>query len=455
MREPHCGLHRAGLDLHLVVLLQHGHDAAQHLHAAVLVRLVDLHDLEASGERRVLLEVLLVLGPGGGGDGAQLAARERGLEQVGGIAGAGRAAGADEGVRLVDEQDGRLGRGLHLVDDLAQAVLELALHAGAGLQHAQVERADADLAQRGRDVALDHAQREALDHRGLAHAGLAGEDGVVLAPPHQDVDDLADLLVAAEHGIDLAGTGLGGEVLRVARERAALGALAGHRARGLARGGAGGHLLLGGLGRALGEGFELVDQAVGLDAVELARQAQQGIAQRIRLDDPHQQRAAAHVAGAEHDRSPGPAALDGVVDVGGEVGDGAGAARQRVQRARQVGLQAAAVELESLDEDGQVTGIGLQQLEDPVHQLHVRVAPHLAEHGGRLEGLVGRRAELGEEPGTADFGHVLTPSPDPPDSLAPCAARAAGEPLTPAGTLRPALRKTLQIILSCRSSCTK
>ena len=41
------------------------------------------------------------------------------------------------------------------------------------------------------------AQREALDHGGLAHPGLAGEDGVVLAPAHQDVDDLPDLLVAA------------------------------------------------------------------------------------------------------------------------------------------------------------------------------------------------------------------------------------------------------------------
>ena len=36
------------------------------------------------------------------------------------------------------------GRGLHLVDDLAQPLLELALHAGAGLQQPDVERAAAD-----------------------------------------------------------------------------------------------------------------------------------------------------------------------------------------------------------------------------------------------------------------------------------------------------------------------
>ena len=54
--------------------------------ACVLGRLLDLHDLEAAGQRGVLLEVLLVLGPGRGGDGAQLAAGQRGLEQVGRVA---------------------------------------------------------------------------------------------------------------------------------------------------------------------------------------------------------------------------------------------------------------------------------------------------------------------------------------------------------------------------------
>src|SRR5690606_41618264 len=58
--------------------------------------------------------------------------RQRRLEQVGGVAGAGGAAGADQRVHFVDEQDDRLGAGLNLVDDRAQALLELALHAGAG-----------------------------------------------------------------------------------------------------------------------------------------------------------------------------------------------------------------------------------------------------------------------------------------------------------------------------------
>ena len=158
----------------------------------------------------VLLEVLLVLGPGGRRDGAQLAAGQRRLEQVGRVALPGLPAGADHGVRLVDEQDDRRGRGLDLVDHRLQPVLELALHAGTGLQQRQVERADGHVAQRRRHVALGDPQREALDHRGLADAGLAGQDRVVLAPPGQDVDDLPDLGIAAQHRVDLAA--LGGRV---------------------------------------------------------------------------------------------------------------------------------------------------------------------------------------------------------------------------------------------------
>ena len=74
-------------------------------------------------------------------------------------------------------------------------------------------------AQRRRHVAGGDALRETLDDRGLADAGLAGEDRVVLPPAHQHVDDLPDFVVAAEDRVHLAGLGLGGEVLAEAVER--------------------------------------------------------------------------------------------------------------------------------------------------------------------------------------------------------------------------------------------
>ena len=57
----------------------------------VLVGLFDLDDLEPPGEGCVFLEVLLVFGPSGGSDGAELSAGQCRFEQVGGVSLAGRA----------------------------------------------------------------------------------------------------------------------------------------------------------------------------------------------------------------------------------------------------------------------------------------------------------------------------------------------------------------------------
>ena len=94
---------------------------------------------------------------------------------------------------------------LHLVDHRAQPLLEFALHRRARLHQADVEHAEPHAAQRRRHVARGDALRKSLDHGGLADAGLAGEDRIVLAPAHQHVDDLPDLLVAAEDRVHLAG----------------------------------------------------------------------------------------------------------------------------------------------------------------------------------------------------------------------------------------------------------
>ena len=112
------------------------------IHALRLAGLFDLYDLEAARKGCVLLEVLLVLGPRGGGDGAQLAARESRLEQIGGIALARLAAGADHGVGFVDEEDDRRGGGLDLFDQALEPVFEFAFDARARLQQGEVERAD-------------------------------------------------------------------------------------------------------------------------------------------------------------------------------------------------------------------------------------------------------------------------------------------------------------------------
>ena len=66
---------------------------------------LDEHRLEAARERRVLLDMLAVFVERGGADAMQFAARQRRLQQVGGIHRAIGLAGADQRVHLVDEQD--------------------------------------------------------------------------------------------------------------------------------------------------------------------------------------------------------------------------------------------------------------------------------------------------------------------------------------------------------------
>ena len=165
---------------------------------------LDQHRLEAALERRVLLDVLAVLVERGRADAAQLAARERGLEHVGRVHRAFGRAGADERVQLVDEQDDAALRGLDLLEHGLQAILELAAELRAGDHRRQIEREEALVLERLGHVAARDALRDALDDRRLADAGLADEHRVVLGAAREHLHHAADLLVAADHRIDLA-----------------------------------------------------------------------------------------------------------------------------------------------------------------------------------------------------------------------------------------------------------
>ena len=100
-----------------------------------------------------------------------------------------------------------------------QPLLELAAIFGAGDQRAQVERQHLLVLQALRHVALDDAMRQALDDGGLADARLADQHRIVLGAARQHLDGAPDLLVAADHRIELAlGRGLG-EVAGVALQR--------------------------------------------------------------------------------------------------------------------------------------------------------------------------------------------------------------------------------------------
>ena len=163
------------------------------------------HDgLEAALERGVGLDVLAVLVERGRADGAQLAARQHRLQQVRGVDRALGGAGADDRVQLVDEEDDPALAGLDLAEHGLEPLLELAPVLGAREERADVERDHAAVAERLGDVAGHDALGEALDDRGLADAGIADQHRVVLGPAREDLDHAADLLVAADHRVELA-----------------------------------------------------------------------------------------------------------------------------------------------------------------------------------------------------------------------------------------------------------
>src|ERR1700732_2437271 len=87
--------------MHLVALFQ----AAKNGDGVLDIGLADENNLEAALESSVFLNVLAILVERGGANGAQLAAGERGLEHVGGVYSAFRRSRADQGVKLVDEED--------------------------------------------------------------------------------------------------------------------------------------------------------------------------------------------------------------------------------------------------------------------------------------------------------------------------------------------------------------
>ena len=86
---------------------------------------------------------------------------------------------------------------------------------GARHHGAEIERHELLALERFRHVVVDDAQRQALGDRGLADAGLADQHGIVLGAAAQYLDRAADLLVAADHRIELAVFGRLGEVAGV------------------------------------------------------------------------------------------------------------------------------------------------------------------------------------------------------------------------------------------------
>src|ERR1035441_1281129 len=127
MCEANAGVDSFIKNADVVMFLERSNEAAHHDHALLLAGLFNLHHLEASSQRSIFLKVLFVFRPRGGRNGAQFAASQSGLEQVGRVILTSLPACANHGVGLVNEQDDGSCRSLDLFDETLETILKFAL----------------------------------------------------------------------------------------------------------------------------------------------------------------------------------------------------------------------------------------------------------------------------------------------------------------------------------------
>ncbi len=111
---------------------------------------------------------------------------------------------------------------LQFLQHLLQPLLEIAAIARAGEQRAHVEREHGGGGQHFRHFGIDDALGEAFGDRGLADAGFADEQRIVLLAAAQHLDRAVDFGIAPDHRIDLAVARLLVEVDAIGLERLAL-----------------------------------------------------------------------------------------------------------------------------------------------------------------------------------------------------------------------------------------
>ena len=209
-------------DLHAVVLFVLFLQAAQDGNGRLHGRLTDDDLLEAPLQRSVFFNVFAVLVQRRSTHAVQLTARQGGLEHVACVHRALGLAGTDHGVQLVDKDNGLALVFGQLAEHGFQALFKLAAKLGTGQQRRHVERQYALALERIGHLARHDALRQAFDNGRLADTGLANQHRVVFGAPLQHLDGTADLVVAANHRVQLTGAGALGQVHGVFLQRLAL-----------------------------------------------------------------------------------------------------------------------------------------------------------------------------------------------------------------------------------------
>ena len=222
--ELGCGFNGFLRIMHLVMFLILGLDAGKNLDGVLHGGFPYLHLLEAAFQGGVLLNVFPVFVERGGAYGLELTPGEGGLDDVGGVHGAFRGAGAYNGVQFINEKDD-IAFPAYFIHYGLEPFLKLAAVFGAGHHQRQVQGDDPLAAQELRNMALGYFLGQPFHDGGFAHPGFTEQDGVVFVPPAQNLDDALNFRGAADDGIQLAVPGQLGHVPAKGLERGGLGFL--------------------------------------------------------------------------------------------------------------------------------------------------------------------------------------------------------------------------------------
>src|SRR5207302_936535 len=183
---------RDGMELLVAVF-----DPEQNLDCVDLVRRRNLDGLESAFERTVFLDRLPVFARGRCTNALNLPARQRGLQDVGGIERSFCGTSPNQRVQLVDEDDGvlRLHQFLH---DGLQSFFELAAVLGTGDDQREIESQNSLIGQERRNFAVGNTLGQTLYNCGLSDPRLADQNWIVLCPAAQNLDDPVDFSFAAD-----------------------------------------------------------------------------------------------------------------------------------------------------------------------------------------------------------------------------------------------------------------
>jgi len=165
-------------------------------------RLGDEHALKPSRQRRVLLDMTIFVQRRRAHE-LQFSPRQRRLEHVGHIHRSFSLAGADDGMKLVDEQDDLALAHLDVLQYRPETFLELSAIHGPRYEPGEIEGDDALVLHGFGNLSGHDALRQTLGDRRLAHARFSDQYRIILRASRQYLQSSSYLVVSTDHRIQL------------------------------------------------------------------------------------------------------------------------------------------------------------------------------------------------------------------------------------------------------------